>query len=106
MFAGIFLGPRRNLRGKQIHNQTIFIRRPDGTVAAKETCARTLFTAEANRSVHETGHEPLETYRCFPEPAAKFLHNAIDHLAADECFPYCGMRWPLAPVREQISYGN
>src|SRR4029453_4706492 len=106
MFARIFLRPRRNLRGKQIHNQTIFIRRPDGTVAAKETCARTLFTAEANRAVRETRDEPLETYRCFPKTAAKFLHNAIDHLAADECFPDCGLCRPLAPVREQISYGH
>src|SRR5688500_20330585 len=72
MFARIFLGPRRNLCGKQIHNQAIFIRRPDGTVTPKETCARTLFTAEANRAIHETRHEPLETYRCFPKPAASF----------------------------------
>src|SRR5678815_5099067 len=106
MFTRIFLGSRRNLRRKQIHNQTIFIRRPDGTVAAKETCARALFTTEANRAVHETRHEPLETYRCFPKPAAKFLHNAIDHLAADECFPDCGLSRPFAPVREQILYGN
>src|SRR5678816_4919240 len=105
MFARIFLGPRRNFRGKQIHNQTIFIRGPDGTVAAKETCARTLFTAEANRAVQEARHEPLETYRCFPKAAAKFLHNAIDHLAADECFPDCCVRGPLAAVREQILYG-
>src|ERR1041384_103381 len=106
MFARIFLGPRRNLRRKQIHNQTIFIRGPNGTIAAKETCARTLFTAEANRTVHETRHEPLETYWCFPKLAAKFLHDAIDHLAADECFPDCSLRGPPAPVREQISYGH
>src|SRR4030095_3111857 len=106
MFARIFLGPRRNLRGKQIHNQAVFIRRPDGTVAPKETCARTLFTTEANRAVHETRHEPLETYRRFPKAPAKFLHNAIDHLATDECFPDCGLRRPLAPVREQVSYGH
>src|SRR5678816_4825974 len=106
MFARIFLGPRRNFRGKQIHNQTIFIRGPDGTVAAKETCARTLFTAEADRAVHETRHEPLEAYRCFPKPATESLHNAIDHLAADECFPDCRLLRPLRPVREQISYGH
>src|SRR6185369_9942586 len=103
MFTRVFPGARRNLRGKQIHSQTVFIRRPHGTVAPKETCARTLFTAEANRAVHETRHEPLETYRCFPKAATKFLHHAIDHLAADECFPDCGLRRPLAPVREQIS---
>src|SRR5688572_22385218 len=100
MFAGIFLGPRGNLRGEQIHNQTVFIRRPDSTVAAKETCARTLFTAEANRAVEETRHEPLETDRCFPKAAAKFFHNSIDHLAADECFADCSLRRPLGPVRE------
>src|SRR4030095_6523468 len=102
MFARIFLGPRRNLRGKQIHNQAVFIRRPNGTIAPKETCARTLFTAEANRAVHETRHEPLETYRCFPKPAAKSLHNAIDHLAADECFPDCGLRAAPPPARGHI----
>src|SRR5687768_12575480 len=106
MFARILLGPRRNLRGKQIHNQTVFIRRPDCPVAAKETCARTLFTAEANRPVDETRHEPLEPYGCFPKPAAKFFNYAIDHLAADECFPNCALRRPLGPVREQISYGH
>src|SRR5215216_2640518 len=106
MFARILLSPRRNLRGKQIHNQTVFIRRPDGAVVAKETCARTLFTAETNRALEETRHEPLETYRRFQKPAAKSLHDAIDHLAAHECFPDCGLRRPLRPVREQISYGH
>src|SRR5687767_9834962 len=106
MFAGIFLRPRSNLRGKQIHNQTVFIRGPDGTIAAKKTCTRTLFTAEANRAMEKTRHEPLETYGCFQKPAAKSLHNAIDHLAADECFPDCGLRRPLGPVREQVSYGH
>src|SRR5512138_3622433 len=106
MFARIFSGPRRNLSGKQIHNQTIFIRRPDGTIAAKETCARTLFTAKTNRAVDETRHEPLKTYRCLPKPPAKFLHYAIDHLAADECFPDCGLCRPLGSLREQIPYGH
>src|SRR5215468_138340 len=105
MFARVLVGPCRNLRGKQIHNQTVFIRRPDRPGAAKVTCARTLFTSEANRTVDETRHEPLETYRCFPKPAAKSLHNPIDHLAAHECFPDCRLRRPLRPMREQISYG-
>src|SRR5688572_2566559 len=104
MFARIFARLGRYLRGKEVHNQTIFIRRPDGTVAAKKTCARTLFTAKANRAVHETRDEPLETYGCFPKTPTKLLHNAIDHLAAHECFPDCSLRRPLRPVREQISY--
>src|SRR5688572_23194380 len=105
MFARIFLSPRRNLRGQQIHNQTVFIRSPDGAVAPQETCARTLFPAEANRAVEKTRNEPLETYRCFPKPAAKSLHNAIDHLAADECLPDCGLSRPLRAVSKQILDG-
>jgi hypothetical protein len=106
MLARIFLGPRRNLRGKQTHNQTIFIRRPDRAVATQKCCSRAFLTTEADRAVDESFHEPLEAHRNFDKLPAKFLHHPIDHAAADQRLPHGRIRRPLRAIGEQITDGN
>ena len=48
MFGRILAGLGSDFDGEQVHDNAVFIGRPNACVFAKERCARRLFTAEAH----------------------------------------------------------
>src|SRR5215469_1262342 len=102
MFARILACSRCNLRRKQVHNRSVFVGRPSRAVEPKETCAGALLTAEAARSIKETGDEPLESNGNLVELAAQLPHHLVNHAAADQSLAYRRIPAPHRPVRQQI----
>ena len=100
VLARILARTRGDLGGEEIHDQTVFVGGPDGAVVTEEARPCALLAAEALRSVEQPGDEPLEADRDLEQPAAEFLHDAIDHAAADQRLADRGMGRPPWPVRQ------
>src|SRR5208337_5461581 len=82
-FAGIAAHARCDLRRQQGRHDAVLVRRPGAPIDPQEGRARTLFPAEAERTVEQAIHEPLEADRHLVELTAELRRDAIDHLAAD-----------------------
>jgi hypothetical protein len=65
VLAGILAGAGSNLGRQQVHDETVLVRRPNGAVTAKETCASTLFSGETVRTVEKAPSKPLKAHRHF-----------------------------------------
>src|SRR6266487_1260331 len=57
MLSGILAGAGGNLSCQQVHDGSVFVGRPHCAVTSKKTCSRTLFSAEATRTVDQAGEE-------------------------------------------------
>src|SRR5262249_15146045 len=53
-------GLRHDFNGEQIHDDAVLLGHPYCSVTPQERSARALFASEAQRSVEQTGDEPLE----------------------------------------------
>src|SRR5579872_7210639 len=61
VLAGILAGLRSDLRGKEIHDWTVFIRGPDCAVEAEKARAGAFLPTEAERPVQQAVDEPLKS---------------------------------------------
>src|ERR1700719_3812904 len=94
---------RSDLGCEQVHDRSVLICRPDGTVETQEAGPGTLLTAETGRAIEEAGREPFEPDRNLGQVASELLHHSVDHAAADHRLPYCGIRRPPGTVREKVA---
>src|ERR1035441_10398452 len=67
---------------------------------------RAFLATEAQRTVEQTIHEPLEAHWYFVELSAKLRGDSINHLAAYHRFADRHFLGPLRPVLEQIEDGD
>jgi hypothetical protein len=62
-FAGIATLPRRDFRGKQTGDESIFVRCPNAAIQAGEGGSCALLSAKTERAIEQTVDEPLEADR-------------------------------------------
>src|SRR5271166_1912772 len=100
MLAGILAGVGGHLGCQQVHDWAVFIGRPHGAVETEKTCSSTFLSAETNRAVVEPRRKPLEAHRNFRELAAEFVHDTVDHAAADQRLANHNFRGPAIAMGE------
>src|SRR5208282_3535467 len=84
MFSGILASARGDLRCQQIHDRSILVGRPYGSVKTKKARSSTFFSAETVRTIDQARHKPLETHRHFAELAAELFDDPVNHAAAHQ----------------------
>ena len=104
--AGILAGAGQHLGGQQAEDQAVLVGGPDRAVAAQEGGAGALFTAEAERAVEQSVHEPLEADRDLDQVAAEAGGHAVDHAAGDQRLADSGVPAPAGTVGEEVRDGG
>src|SRR6185437_7868746 len=99
--TGILASDGSHLRGEQSGDDTVLVGSPDRTVTPQEGRARALLSSEADRTAHQSIHEPLEADGRFLERAAEPRRDAIDHAAAHHGLANTGCMRPVGTVVEQ-----
>src|SRR5262249_57240316 len=79
-----------------------FVRRPCCPVLPQERSARTLFATEAESTVAQSVHEPLESHRYLDQLATEFGSHAVNHATTHQRFADCGLVWPIRPMTKEI----
>ena len=102
MLRRILARLRGDLDCKQVHDDAVFVGRPNRTVVAQERCSRRLLAAEAHRAVKQSVDKPFETNRNFAEFATNALGDVIDQRARHERLADHGIFAPARAMREQI----
>src|SRR5208282_3179549 len=87
-------------------DNSIFVRRPNRAIQASKGGPCALFATEAERTVEEAIHEPLEAHRHLVELPAKLRGDTVNHLAAHHRFADRRFLAPLGPVLEEVENGN
>src|SRR4029077_13783559 len=102
VLPGIFARTRGDLSCQEVHDWPILIRGPRRAVTAKKTSSRTLLPTEAVRTIKQARHKPFKAHRHFPQFPTKLSDDLINHAAAHQGFPHCGVLTPLWAVSEQV----